>query len=136
MAGAAVLLAAFVAVEWRREHPMPDLSLFKLPRPPAGYVAAFGLSGRFSRLLYLVLYLQDILDYCPLETGLRLMLMSGRLVSARSPGGCPPRADPVPVGPGPTLVGGGLPLMLGLNASSAWTHLIPGMIVSGLGSAW
>ena len=31
------------------------------------------------------------------------------------------------------MVGVGLLLMRGLNAGSSWTHLIPGMIVGGLG---
>jgi len=37
------------------------------------------------------------------------------------------------IGPGLIMVGVGLLLMRGLNAGSSWTHLIPGMIVSGLG---
>ena len=36
------------------------------------------------------------------------------------------------IGPGLLLVGVGLLLMRGLDATSSWTHLIPGMIVSGL----
>ncbi len=37
------------------------------------------------------------------------------------------------IGPGLILVGVGLLLMRGLDAGSTWTHLIPGMIVGGLG---
>ena len=37
------------------------------------------------------------------------------------------------IGPGLIIVGVGLLLMRGLNAGSSWTHLIPGMIVGGLG---
>ena len=37
------------------------------------------------------------------------------------------------IGPGLLLIGAGLLLMRGLDAQSSWTHLIPGMIVSGLG---
>ena len=37
------------------------------------------------------------------------------------------------IGPGLLMVGVGLLLMRGLNAGSAWTHLIPGMIVAGVG---
>ena len=37
------------------------------------------------------------------------------------------------IGPGLIMVGVGLLLMRGLNAGSSWTHLIPGMIVGGLG---
>jgi hypothetical protein len=37
------------------------------------------------------------------------------------------------IGPGLLLVGVGLLLMRGLTASSSWTHLIPGLIVAGVG---
>jgi hypothetical protein len=37
------------------------------------------------------------------------------------------------IGPGLIIVGAGLLLMRGLDAGSAWTHLIPGMIVGGVG---
>src|SRR5450631_3368318 len=66
-AAAAVLLAAFVIVELRSASPMFDLSLFRLPTFSGGSVAAFGLSASiFAMLLYIVLYLQDILGYSPL----------------------------------------------------------------------
>ena len=71
-AAAAVLLVAFVVVARRSAHPMFDLTLFRLPAFSGGSVAAFGLSASiFSMILYLVLYLQDILGYSPLATGVR-----------------------------------------------------------------
>ena len=80
-AAAAVLLVAFVLVELRMTHPMFDLSLFRLPTFSGGLVAAFGLSASiFSMLLYLVLYLQDILGYSALGTGVRLMVISGGIL--------------------------------------------------------
>jgi MFS family permease len=66
LAVAAVLLAVFVIVELCSAQPMFDMKLFKLPTFSGGSVAAFGLSASiFSMLLYLVLYLQDILGYSP-----------------------------------------------------------------------
>ena len=38
------------------------------------------------------------------------------------------------IGPGLLIVGIGLLLMRGLDAGSAWTHLILGMIVGGVGA--
>jgi EmrB/QacA subfamily drug resistance transporter len=73
---AAALLVAFVFVELRIAHPMFDLTLFRLPTFSGGSVAAFGLSASiFAMLLYLVLYVQDILGYSPLGTGVRLMVI-------------------------------------------------------------
>ena len=133
---AAVLLAAFVITELRISHPMFDLSLFKLPTFTGGSVAAFGVSASiFSVLLYLVLYLQDILGFSALGTGVRVMVMSGAILVTATLAGRLSSKVPVRllIGPGLILVGVGLLLMRGLNAGSGWTHLIPGMIVGGLG---
>ena len=135
-AAAAVLLAAFVIVEWRIAHPMFDLKLFMLPTFSGGSVAAFGLSASiFAMILYLVLYLQDILGYSPLVTGVRLMVLSGGILVAATVAGKLSSWVPVRllIGPGLIMVGAGLLLMRGLDAGSSWTHLIPGMIVGGLG---
>ena len=134
-AAAAVLLVAFVLVELRIRHPMFDLALFRLPTFSGGLVAAFGLSASiFSMLLYLVLYLQDILGYSALGTGLRLMVISGGILVTATVAGRLTSHVPVRllIGPGLLLVGVGLLLMRGLTAGSQWTHLIPGMIVGGL----
>ncbi len=136
LAAAAVLLAVFVFVERRRTHPMFDLSLFRLPTFSGGSVAAFGLSASiFAMLLYIVLYLQDILGYSPLATGVRVMFMSGAILLTATVAGRLSSYVPVRllIGPGLIMVGIGLLLMRGLNAGSSWTHLIPGMIVGGLG---
>jgi hypothetical protein len=115
---------------------MFDLSLFRLPTFTGGSVAAFGLSASiFAMILYLVLYLQDILGYSPLATGVRVMFLSGAILVTATVAGRLSSRVPVRllIGPGLIMVGVGLLLMRGLNASSSWTHLIPGMIVSGLG---
>jgi EmrB/QacA subfamily drug resistance transporter len=136
LAAAAVLLVTFVIVERRSAHPMFDLTLFRLPTFSGGSVAAFGLSASiFSMLLYLVLYLQDILGYSALATGVRLMVISGGILVAATVAGRLSSHVPVRllIGPGLIMVGVGLLLMRGLDAGSSWTHLIPGMIVGGLG---
>jgi EmrB/QacA subfamily drug resistance transporter len=133
---AAVLLIAFVFVELRSAHPMFDMSLFRLPTFAGGSVAAFGISASiFAMLLYLVLYLQDILGYSPLGTGVRLMVLSGGILATSTVAGRLTSRVPVRllVGPGLLIIGVGLLLMRGLNAGTAWTHLIPGLIVSGVG---
>ena len=109
-AAAAVLLVAFVLVELRSAHPMFDLSLFRLPTFSGGSVAAFGLSASiFSMLLYLVLYLQDILGYSPLGTGVRLMFLSGGILVTATVAGRLTSRVPIRllIGPGLILVGVG-----------------------------
>ena len=137
LAAAAALLIAFVLVERRSAAPMFDLNLFRLPTFTGGSVAAFGLSASiFSMLLYLVLYIQDILGYSPLATGVRLMVISGGILVTSTAAGRLTSRVPIRllIGPGLLIVGAGLLLMRGLNAGSAWTHLIPGMIAGGVGT--
>lgn len=132
-----VLLAGFILAEARVDHPMFDLALFRVPTFVGGSIAAFAMNASlFSVLLYLVLYLQDLLGLSALGTGLRLLINSGAVlvmatIAGRLSGRVPVRWL---IGPGLALVGIGLLLMAGLDASSSWTHLIPGFVVSGVGS--
>jgi EmrB/QacA subfamily drug resistance transporter len=137
LVGSAVLLAAFVAVERFRREPMFDLALFRVPTFVGGSVAAFAVNGCvYAMLLYIVLYLQDVLGYSALQTGLRLLIMSAvtlpaAIVSGRLSSRVPLR---LLIGLGLALSGAGLLLMAGLDADSSWTHLIPGLVAAGVGS--
>jgi EmrB/QacA subfamily drug resistance transporter len=133
---AGVLLAVFILVEARLPNPMFELALFRKPTFSAGSLAAFSLSASiFALLLYLVLYLQDVLRYSALGTGVRLLVISGGILATSTIAGRLSSRVPVRflIGPGLMLVGAGLLLMRGLAAGSTWTHLIPGMIVGGAG---
>lgn len=137
LAAGVVLLVAFLAVERRVAHPMVDLSIMRTPTFTGGSVAAFAMNGSlFAVLLYLVLYLQDVLGYSAQDAGLRLAIISlAQLVTATLAGRLSER---IParwlIGPGLLLVGVGLIMMAGLSGASSWTHLIPGFIVAGLGA--
>jgi EmrB/QacA subfamily drug resistance transporter len=137
LAAGAALLAAFLVVEGRVAHPMFDLSLLRVPTFTGGSIAAFAMNGSlYAVLLYYVIYLQDVLGYSALDAGLRLAIISlAGLVTSILAGRF---SQHVPVrwliGPGLLIVGIGLILTAGITGDSAWTHLIPGFIVSGLGS--
>ncbi len=135
--GSAVLLIAFVVAEvLQRERAMFDLKLFRKPTFNGGLIAAFALSGGlFALFLYLTLYLQDILDYSALQTGLRFLVLSGAILSTSTAAGRATSTVPVRflIAPGLALVGIGLLLMRGLTEGSGWTHLIPGFILAGAG---
>jgi EmrB/QacA subfamily drug resistance transporter len=136
LVAAAVLLVAFVIAEHRGKHPMFDLGLFTLPTFSGGAVAAFGVSASiFSMFLYLVLYIQDILGYSAFDTGLRLLTASGGILLTSTLAGRLTSHVPVRalIGPGLAIIGVGLLLMRGLDATSSWTHLVPGLLVSGAG---
>ncbi|HTW98696.1 MAG TPA: MFS transporter [Acidimicrobiales bacterium] len=133
---AGVLLVSFLVVEGRGKHAMFDLALFRLPTFSGGAIAAFGVSATiFSMFLYLVLYIQDVLGYSALQTGLRLLLVSGGVLAVSSITGRLTSHVPIRIliGPGLVMVGLGLLWMRGLDASSSWTHLIGGLVLSGVG---
>jgi EmrB/QacA subfamily drug resistance transporter len=137
LAAGVVLLTAFLVAEARAAHPMFDLSLLRVPTFAGASAAAFAMNGSlFALLLYLVIYLQDILGYSALGAGLRLAIISlAQLVTATLAGRLSER---IParwlIGPGLLIVGVGLIVMAGITGDSSWTHLVPGFIVSGLGA--
>jgi predicted MFS family arabinose efflux permease len=136
--GAGVLLILFLIAEWiQRDRAMFDLSLFRKPTFTGGAIAAFGLSGGlFALFLYLTLYLQDVLGYTALQTGLRFIVLSGGMLLTSFLAGRLTSVVPIRflISPGLVMVGVGLFLMRGISVSTGWTHLIPGFIIAGAGT--
>ncbi len=135
-AGGAVLLVAFLVSQFAQEQAMFDVALFRNPTFDGAALVAFAISAAmFSMFLYLVLYLQTILGYSPLQTGLRFLpftvisffvaAVSGHL-SARVP-------VRLLLSGGLLLTGIGLVLMRGLTVSSHWTALLAGFLLAGAG---
>ncbi|MEU0027908.1 MFS transporter [Streptomyces sp. NPDC006335] len=75
---AAVGLAAFVAWELRHPHPMLNVRMFAL-RPFSGSMLAvmFFFFGMFAVIYYSTQFLQFVLGYGALETGVRLLPLGG-----------------------------------------------------------
>jgi predicted MFS family arabinose efflux permease len=115
---------------------MLDLTLLRVPTFNGGLVAAFGISASiFALLTYIVLYLQNVLGSSALDTGVRLLPFTGAIfltagLAGRLTGHVPTR---LLIAPGFVLIGAGLVLMRGITPADDWTHLLPGMIVSGIG---
>jgi EmrB/QacA subfamily drug resistance transporter len=133
--GAAVLLAAFVAIERRTEAPMLPLSLFGIPAFTGTAVVAFAQSvALYPLLLFVAIYFQVGLGLSPTETGLRILPLTLVLVvvapiSGRLTNRLPLR---LPLTAGLVLIGVGLLLMRAVDADSEWTTLLPGLLVGGL----
>ena len=133
---AAVLLVAFVLFEWRQEHAMFDLSLFRKPAFSGVSYGTFAIgAGMFSMFLYITIYMQSVIGMTPLEAGVRflpltlfafIVPLATRNLVARFPAR-------VPLTIGLTLVGVGLLLMRGAKPDSEWTTLLAGFMVSGFG---
>jgi len=135
-AGGLVLLVAFVVSQFVQENAMFDVSLFRRPTFSGASLVAFTVSaGMFAMFLYIVLYIQTILDYSPLQTGLRFLPFTVISFFAAAASGRLTERVPVRLllGTGLLLTGGGLLLMRGLTVSSHWTALLAGFIVAGVG---
>jgi EmrB/QacA subfamily drug resistance transporter len=136
LAGAAVLLGAFLAIERTAANPMLDLGLFRVPTFVGASIVAFVLSASmFAMFLYLTLYIQNILGYGPLEAGLRFLPVT--LLSFLAAPISGKLSERIGVRPflvaGLTLTGVGLLLMHGRDASDEWTALLPGFMIAGIG---
>ena len=131
-----VLLALFVVVERRSTDPMLDLSLFRLPAFVGAQVAAFTISAAlFSLFLYFVLYLQNVLGYSALETGVRLLAVSAMALVLAPLAGRLTVTVPyrVLIGSGLVFLTVGLLLMARVDAGSTWWVLFPGLLLAGAG---
>jgi EmrB/QacA subfamily drug resistance transporter len=137
LVASAALLVAFVVAELIQRRPMFDMSLLRNPTFDGGLAAAFAISASaMAMLTYLVLYLQNVLHYSAIQTGLRLLVLSGAtLLTAGAAGRLTAKVPTrLLIGPGFLLTGAGLLLARGITTTSSWMHLLPGFILIGLGS--
>ncbi len=110
-----------------------------MPTFNGGLIAAWAISASlFSLLTYIVLYLQNILGSSAIDTGVRLLPMTGAIfltagMAGRLTGHVPTR---LLIAPGFALIGIGLLLMRGITPTDDWTHLLPGLIVGGIGAGF
>jgi EmrB/QacA subfamily drug resistance transporter len=136
LGGALALLAVFVVIEARSAHPMLDLTLFRKPAFIGVSAVAFGLSaGMFAMFLYLTIYMQGVLDFSPLEAGLRFLPLTALSFVAAPIAGTLSHKIPIRtlLGVGLATVGVGLLLMHGVGADSEWTALLAGFLLAGIG---
>lgn len=134
--GAAVLMAAFLAIERRVAEPMLPLGLFRRRAFTGVQLAAFAVSGSmFALFLYLTLYLQSFLGHSPVEAGLRyLPITIASFIVAPMAGMALAKVQArYLMSAGLALTGVGLLLMSGLNMDSEWTALLLGFLLAGIG---
>jgi EmrB/QacA subfamily drug resistance transporter len=136
LVGSVVLLTLFFVAERIQARPMLDLQLFRRPAFAGASIVAFTLSSSiFAMFLYQTLFIQNLLGYSPLQAGLRflpitLMTFVAAPLSGRLSVRIPVR---LLLGTGLLMIGIGLLLQSGVDASSGWTVLVPGFIVGGFG---
>src|SRR4051794_6465797 len=75
------LVGAFVAIEHRATSPLLPLRIFRLRTLPAANVTmAIVGATMFSQFFVLTLYMQDVLHYTPMQSGLAFVAFAGTVV--------------------------------------------------------
>lgn len=137
LAGAVVLLAAFLVIESRVREPMLPLGMFRNPSFAGAQIAAAAISATFFAIfLYLTIYLQQVLGYSAIEAG--LIYLPATLVIFFVSGATSALGEKVSaramIGGGLALVAAGMGLMTLAGTGSGWTTLMPGFLVAAVGT--
>jgi EmrB/QacA subfamily drug resistance transporter len=83
LAAAAALLAAFLAVEARHRAPLVPLGVFRLRNLSGGNAVSLLLGAvMFATFFFVTLYMQQVLDYSPIETGVAYLPLALTVVAA------------------------------------------------------
>ncbi len=134
----AVLLAAFVAIERRTDHPLLPLHIVA-DRARGGAYASIALagSGVFGVFLFLTFYMQQTLGFSPIKTGLAFLPMTAMIVVTATTVQTKLLAR---VGAKPLVTAG---MALGVLAMLIFTrltpdggyatHVLPGLVIIGFG---
>jgi EmrB/QacA subfamily drug resistance transporter len=132
----AVLLAAFALWEQRQRDPLVPFSIFRLQTLTAANVAGFVMgTALFSMFLMLTLYMQLVLDFSPLKTGIGYLAVAGTAVIWANVAAYAVNR----VGVKPALIFGMSMLTAGLLYftqvsvdGSYWADLFPGFLILGI----
>ncbi|NLU68797.1 MFS transporter [Streptomyces sp. HNM0574] len=133
-----LLLVLFVLWQRRARTPLLPLHIVK-DRNRAGSFLTMGMAtiGMFGVFLFLTYYMQGILGYSPLQTGLAYLPISGAIIlgstqiSARL---LPYVAPRLLMAPGMLMAAGGMLILTQLRVDSSYvSHLLPAELLLGLG---
>ncbi len=132
----AALLGAFALWEQRQVHPLVPFSIFRLQTLTAANVAGFVMgTALFSMFLMLTLYMQQVLGYSPLKTGVGYLAVAGTAVIWANVAAVAVNR----VGVKPALIFGMTLLTVGLLYftqvsvdGSYWADLFPGFLILGI----
>jgi EmrB/QacA subfamily drug resistance transporter len=137
LAGAAVLLAGFIAVELRAKAPILPFSIFRLRSLTGANIVGLLLGAAiFSMFFLLSLYMQQVLGYSALKAGVAYLLVASVIVVAAGAS----QALVTRIGVRSVLTTGMVLLVAGLvwfsqvSVHGAYaTDLAPGFVLAGIG---
>ncbi|MFD9504406.1 MFS transporter [Streptomyces sp. NPDC060035] len=108
---AVVLLAAFVLIESRAREPITPLRMFADRNRSGTYMIMLSLAAAmFGMFFFIVLFVQNVLDYSPIESGLAFLPVTVAIITGA---GLSQRLLPV-LGPKPFMVTGSAITGIGL----------------------
>jgi EmrB/QacA subfamily drug resistance transporter len=133
----ALLLLAFIGWESRVKHPLVPFSIFRIQTLAAANIVGFILgTALFAMFLILTLYMQEVLGYSPLKTGIGYLAVAGTAIIWANVAA----AAVTRIGVKSALVFGMAMMTVGLLYftqvsvdGSYWTDLFPGFLIIGLG---
>jgi EmrB/QacA subfamily drug resistance transporter len=132
------LLAAFVVIQMRVANPLLPLRVV-LDRDRGGSYLAMALSAvaMFGVFLFLTYYLQQNLGFSPIQTGLAFLPMTFSIMISATTAQTRlmPRTGARPlIGAGLALGAVGMLYLTGIGTDSSYAaHVLPGLIIMGLG---
>jgi EmrB/QacA subfamily drug resistance transporter len=138
LAAGVALLAAFVLVEHSAAAPLMPLSMFRRPTLNAANAVAALVFGAFLATIFQAsLFMQQVLGYSPLRTGVAYLAIAVTSVVAAA--GIAPRVlgrlgpgSVIAIGQG-TSAAGLLLLARAPSDAGYWPHLFPAMVLIGVG---
>jgi len=136
LCGAVAGLTAFVLIERRSPAPIVDFTFFRARSFLGANIVAFAISfGMFAVFFFLALYMQNILGYSPLETGVRflpstLVIMIAGPLAGRLSDRIGPRT---PLVAGLLMVAASLAWQSRVQVDTSYGFLLPAFILLGLG---
>jgi EmrB/QacA subfamily drug resistance transporter len=137
LAAAAAILVAFVVNEQRAKHPLVPFSIFRIKGlAAANLTQVISFSGLYSTFFFLSLYMQNVLDYSPLQTGLAyLPVTGGFMLSVGIVAQLLPRIGTKPVIAGGALIAaGGIYFLSHVPEHGTFAgNLLPGIVLLAFG---
>jgi EmrB/QacA subfamily drug resistance transporter len=136
----AVLFVAFLVIETRSASPMVSFDIFRIRTVTGANVCGFVIGVVvFSNFFLLTLYVQQVLGYSALKTGLTFLATAGTVVLvAGISQALVTRVGPRPVlAVGLALITGGMLWYTQIPVKGSFvTHLLPGYLLVGVGMAF
>jgi MFS family permease len=130
-------LAGFVAAERRVLHPMLPLEIFRSRQFTGANLVTLVVYASLSIMFFLlVIQLQQVLGYSPLQAGAATLPVTGLMLALSSTaGGLADRIGPrLPMTIGPVGIAAGLALLSRVQAEASYVGtVLPGLLVFGLG---